>query len=168
MRLLSGGADTYADFVAIVQDELLSTSFDQLLRLYSSELKTMMAWPGASAHFRDMKRGPGGQVEMEFVSVLHYWQIFGGRCLSRSQQKIAQALSCYQRHLAIVKEYVRSIAGTDTDNRAFLAENSLPVIPWFLSNDVSDDLMLEHHDMAMMFLGLVQEPRHYRKKASRC
>jgi Nucleotidyltransferase domain len=159
IRLLIGAADIYLDFVTMVRDSLRSTSLDELLHLYSAELKTLRIGPSA-AHFRDMKRGPGGQVELEFISVLRRWQTSRGRPPTQSQTNISLALGRYQHHLAMLKEYVRSIAGTDTDSRAILAACSLPAVPWFFSNEVSDELVVEHHDMAMIFLGLVSESRN--------
>jgi len=157
MRFLSGRRDTYAEFVAQAHDALISTSLDELLRLFATELAAFAITRCQSVDFRDMKRGPGGQIELEFITVLHRWQHSSNRRASKTQASISIALQRYRSYLALLKEYARMTAGTDTDSREVLARCAPLRVPWFFSNDVSDELALEHHDMATIFIGLLSE-----------
>lgn len=155
MRFVVGDFGCYKLFRKTMVDALKSHSLHQLLGIYKSELESMRLCGLSAARLRDLKRGPGGQIEMEIVSVLLRWQVARGMKLSARQHEMSAAMQGYQRHHSLIKEYVRDIAFADTDSRCALSGQSNVKQPWYFSIEVCDELSLKTHELAMAVLGSV-------------
>jgi nucleotidyltransferase-like protein len=167
IRFVAGDSRCYNMFLKTIVRALKSYSLYQVLKMYKTELESLRLCGLSSAGLRDLKRGPGGQIEMEIASVLFRWQIARGLRLNTRQLQMSAALLEHQRHHSLLKEYVREIAMTDTDSRTVLLDQSIDKQPWYFSSDVSDELSLETHELAMTVLGSVTSSRSQRRKAGK-
>lgn len=155
LRFVSGFTGVYYQARKRALARLRALSLSDILLLYAREFATTSTCDEASPHFRDMKRGPGGQIECELVALLCLWQALRRIPLDAYQSLVPQQFRRYSRYLALLKEYVRTVAHSPTDSRAVLARSASTAAPWFFSADVSDELALAHHDIARMFLGRI-------------
>ncbi len=147
LRYVTGDRLLFAGFTAKCRDELHRVTVGDLLRLYRADpMHDVDRFHPESPFAHNMKRGTGGIVEQQFLSLLHLrHEVRRERC-SREQAHLLRAKTRHERYLFVV----RDSAATATS----YAELPVRAGPWFLRRDTVTAIAESLHDCAARFVAL--------------
>lgn len=156
LSFIMGHILPFGKFISNARETLAAMPLGSLLSMFSDEFNYSDRSNPSSPHFYNLKRGIGGTVEYEFISLLRLWQQSRGCPLSAIQNNLYRTISRYYEYATLLKEYIRQYLGRPIESRQILASlSSIHPLPWFFSSETADRIAFTQHDHVMLYVSLV-------------